>query len=932
MSKAVSPLPSFGVWLQQQRKEHDLTQEGLADLVGCKADTIRSIETRRRIASKQMAELLAKHLGVPEEDRPALVQFARAERLLRGSGVGGRGSKPAGEAHTATPRGATVTNLPAWRTPFIGREQERARVRELLMRESMRLLTLTGAPGIGKTRLSAQVGADIAEEAAHFPDGVFIVFLSTVPDASLVVPVIEQALEVKEEPNRPGLELLTEYLRDKRLLLILDNFEHIIDARLFVVELLSACPGLKVMASSRQRLDVYGEQEFVVAPLALPGPHDVPGLEELAGYDSVKLFTQRSQAVNQDFALTADNGPAVAEICRQLDGLPLAIELAAARSKVLTPQAIRARLNDKLDLLTMGMRDLPARQQTLRGAIAWSYDSLDGDERKLLRRMAVFVGGGTLEAVEAVGGGTDDGRGPAAEDGRWTMDDEGADASSTTLSSIVHRPSSVSALTPLTADVLDVVSSLVDKSLIRPLLGGDRVEAPAVEPRFTMLWTIREYGRERLAEEGEEEAVRQAHGRFFLGLAEEAKPHLRGPEQAEWLQRLEEEHDNLRAALDWNASYDLVMYGRLAGALWRFWYVRGYLNEGRRWVEAALELDEGKVLPAGLRAAICYGAGALAFNQGDHRRALAFFNESLGLNREVGDTGGIADCLDGLGLVATQQGDYRRAKEVLNEGLALRRKEADKCGMVGTLNNLAHLHTIVGGYEQAKVFLEEGLTLVRQLRDLAVTAILMNNLGHISRNLGDYARARSLYEGSLSIKRRLGDRTGIASSLNSLGEVERHEGDYEAARALLEESLGMYRALGERESIGMALNNLGHVMRDMGDFEAARLYYAESLEMLRDLGSNQGIAVALLGLAAIEQARNRTGQAAGLVGAVDGMIESIGATLEPSDQAERERIVTAARATMGEEGFEEAWAAGHGMSLEQVVDEAGGWGSVAGRR
>jgi predicted ATPase/transcriptional regulator with XRE-family HTH domain len=536
---------SFGDWLRSRRKDRALTQEELADHIGCSTETIRKMEAGRRRPSRQMVRLLRQYLGVPVEDEPALMRLARSGQETEAEETPASGylaelphlrtirveETSAGTAEPPLPR--PLTNLPGQRTTFIGRETERARVAQLLLRDDVRLLTLTGAPGIGKTRLSFQVAADLLAQGL-FPDGVYWTPLAPVTDPSLVLEAIAQSLKVAGAPSSvyasglalmPRMEVILDSLRGKQMLLVLDNFEQVIPAGPLVVELLVACPRLKVMVSSREALNIYGEHEFLVPPLSMPTPQEPHTAQAISQSDAVNLFVQHSRAVNPDFALTDENAPIIAEICRQLDGLPLAIELAAARGKVLTPQAILDRLSSRLKLLTTAMQDLPPRQQTLRGAIVWSYDLLNEREKTLFRRMAVFVGGGTLDSIEA----------------------------------ICRLPGEPE------RDPLDGISSLLSKSLLR------RTDDPSGEARFRMLWTIREFGLERLAESGEENAIRRQHAAHFVRMAEAAEPHLESaePERGLWLGRLEAERNDLRAALEWCRSEagDPELGSRLAAAL-----------------------------------------------------------------------------------------------------------------------------------------------------------------------------------------------------------------------------------------------------------------------------------------------------------------------------------------------------------------------------
>jgi predicted ATPase len=482
-------------------------------------------------------------------------------------------------------------NLPVQPTPFLGREQEVAAIADLLRREDVRLVTLTGPGGTGKTRLGLQVAADLSD---LFASGVFFVSLAPISDPALVVPLIAETLAIREGSGQRLLERLVEHLRLRQLLLLLDNFEQVVSAAEQVAALLTACPQLKALVTSREVLHVRAEHEFPVPSLAFPDPDHLPDLATLSHQAAVALFLQQAQAVKPDFQLTDANARAVASLCARLDGLPLAIELAAARMKLFSPRALLARLGQRLAVLTSASRDVPMRQQTLRNTIAWSYNLLDAQEQRLFRRLSVFVGGCTMEAIEA-------------------------------LCTLLGSESEL---------VLDTVASLADKSLLQ------HVEQQTGEaPRFVMLETIREYARESLEAFGETEAVRRAHATYFLALAEEAEQGMAGPQQAVLLERLEREHDNLRAAMQWSTSHaeeEKAMALRLGGALRSFWYVRAYFSEGRDFLERALTLSHKVAAP--VRAKALHAASQLHDAPGSLDRAKAFCEESVALYRELADT------------------------------------------------------------------------------------------------------------------------------------------------------------------------------------------------------------------------------------------------------------------------------------------------------
>ncbi|MFQ5796017.1 MAG: BTAD domain-containing putative transcriptional regulator [Candidatus Bipolaricaulia bacterium] len=653
---------------------------------------------------------------------------------------------------------AIPNNLPIPLTRFIGREKELNAVQKHLLDEDVRLLTLTGVGGTGKTRLGLQVAADLI---AHFEDGAYFMNLAPISDPGLVVSTIAQTLGIKETGGQSLFDSLKESLRDRQILLLLDNFEPVVAAAPQVVGLLEAYPRLKLLVTSREPCHVSGEHVFPVPPLTLPKSDlkPPPPIEHLVQYEAVRLFIERALAVKLDFAVTRESAPAIAEICIRLDGLPLAIELAAARITLLSPQAILERLGSRLELLTGGARDLPARQQTLRDTIDWSYDLLDAGEKTLFERLSVFVGGCTLEAAEAVCSGVDD------------LEQE--------------------------MDILDGLASLVDKNLLRQ---EERAEG---EPRFLMLETIREYGLERLEASGktEAEAIRCTHADYYLDLAEAAEPRIGwwgGPEQGIWLNWLEVEHDNLRAALAHFEQIGEVEAGlRLGGALRSFWFLRGSPSEGRRWLEGALK--QGGSVSAPVRAKALLGAGWLAWRQSDYEQATALLEESLALFQELGDKEGIAGSLNRLGLVACSEGDLGRAAALCEEALTLYRELGDKLGIADSILYLGHVAQYQDDLGRATALYEESLVLCRGLENKQGIALSLFHLGNVAVGQGDLGRAVALYEESLILRQEIGDKGGIALCLEGLAGVACANGQPEQAARLF----GAAEAL--REAIGFPL-------------------------------------------------------------------------------------------------------------------------------
>ncbi|MDP9353318.1 MAG: tetratricopeptide repeat protein, partial [Chloroflexota bacterium] len=615
------------------------------------------------------------------------------------------------------------------------------------------------------------------------------------------------------------------------MLLVLDNFEHVLDAALDVSELLASCPKLKVLATSRAPLRLYGEQEFQVPPLELPGTDLMLPIARFLDNEAVSLFTQRARGVRSDFELTEANARAVVEICRRLDGLPLAIELAAARVKLLSPQAILPRLGQRLALLTGGPRDLPARQRTMRDTIDWSYNLLHPAERVLFARLAVFVGGRSLEAIEAV----------------------------------CHTSSEAS-------DLLDRLGSLVDMSLLR--VGED------AQGRFWMLETISDYAAEKLEQSGEEGELRRRHAQYYLELGERTEPELDGPQQAEWLDRLEAERDNLRAALAWALQTDSEIAARLCSALWLYWCDHGHILEGRRWMEAAVA--RARSLPAAIRTKLLNAAGDLAWSQADYTRATQLLEEALGLARQYGGRRAIALSLIHLGNVALYRGEYERAIQLLEESLLLEREDCDRRGVAASLTSLGAAVLYRGDCERAVQLLEESLSIERQDRNRRGIAAALTGLGNAALQKGEYERAAQLLQESLTLKRQVGNKRGTAISLNSMARVALHQGDDRKAEQLLQGSLALAWQLGDKHTI------------------------ASSLELLCQVAA----------------ARRDTDRATRLGGAAEALRQQISITIAPVDSAHHDRYVRELRSQMGPRVFTNAWEMGLAATIDEVVESS----------
>jgi non-specific serine/threonine protein kinase len=751
----------------------------------------------------------------------------------------------------------------------------------------VRLVTCTGPGGVGKTRLALEVSAALRPE---FADGVFLVSLGVVRDPGELLPAIAAGLGVRERPGEPPAETLEAALRDCQALLLLDNFEHLLAATPAVLALLAAAPRLKVLVTSRAALRVTGEHEFAVPPLALPTIQPLPPPAELTTFAAVQLFCERARAVKADFALTTENAAAVTAICRRLDGLPLAIELAAARVTILPPAALLARLTSSLALLTGGGPDRPARQQTLRATLAWSYDLLTPTEQTLFRRLAAFAGGFSLAAAERV----------ASREWRVARNGE---ADQNAQSSFLFPSSSV----------LDGLTSLVAKSLVYPVGGPDE------EPRFTMLQTIQEYAAERLAESGEDAATRDRHLMYFLHLVERAEPGLMDAARATWLARLDAEHENLRAALRWGQitgnSGGAAL--RLAGALVWFWYFRGYLSEGRSWLEGALARAGGgaAVAPA-VRAKALGAAGALACLQGEYTLARERLEASLRLWTALGEARGRAYALLFLCQAAAQQGDPRAAA-LGEESLALFRRVGDRWGLGLALDVLGAMPRAAGPTHSATLH-AESLALFRELGDQWGVALELGYFGRLAWQQGDYARAAAQLEEALQILRTVGDKWSVAWALRNLGAVKRDQGDHAGATALLRESLALFQDLADRPGIIQAHYLLGSIVRQAGDPEAAVSHFRESLALADQAGDTQTMSLCLAALAALALTGGDPARAAQLGGAAQALLPTAHGSLDPAELDAHKRHLDQLRRQVAGTPFAAAWATGQALSPAQA--------------
>jgi predicted ATPase/predicted Ser/Thr protein kinase len=856
-------------------------------------------------APRGLAAVVARALAKDPEERYQDVGAMLTD--LRAVSVGG----PAvGSRLRAGP--ATAGNLPVQLSRFIGRREEIELALHLL-REN-RFLTLTGAGGCGKTRMAIEVAEALLPEV---PDGAWFADLAPLTDPDLVPQAVAEALGLKESPDEGFTESVVSHLRPKTALIVLDNCEHLLLPCATLAErLLRTCPSLRILATSQEAIGIAGEIVYQVLTLAVPPAKGGLPLEKIASTEAIALFVDRARAAQAQFALTEENAPAVVQVCRRLDGIPLALELAAARVKALPVEEIARRLDDRFRLLTSGKRTSLPRHQTLEALVGWSYEHLEPAEQTLFRRLSVFAGGLSLESAEAVCSG------------------DGIES----------------------ADVLDLASRLIERSLVT----ADAASARAGEPRYGMLETLRAYAHERLLEDDALPAVVRRHGEHFLALAEEAEAHLiGGEEQTTWFARLGREHDNLRAALEGflGERGDPARALRLVGALGPYWTYRGHWTEGRNACRRALARSGAGGRTAERAKALSW-AGMLAFQQSDHdaargahgeslaiRRELAddravaeslhnlamvereperqrvLYEESLAIARAVGDGAQVTRTLNNLGILALSQGDHPRARALFEEALALLRETGNRSGEAVTLGNLGEVSLKEGDYTRARALYEECRAISEALRDPQSEAWSLNCLGRAAAELGDLAGARDSLAESLSMSREIGDRGLECWSLTDLGRVARLEGNPGEAARLYDEALALARDLGERSDEALILMGLGLVALGQGDPARARSLLVESLGMAVDLGDPHEVARGLEAFAALAVADDPA-RAVRLFGAAESLRERIPSPLSPSGRAERDAHVSVARAALGDELFSREWAAGRRMSPEEAVETA----------
>jgi len=846
----------------------DAARRGLMDALARDGDSNAALHEYREFVDFLRSDPRA----APDDSTKALYEKLRAEAKQRMARPTLQKLLP-----LSLPEPAEISGyIPHPLTDLIGREDELSDVVALLRRS--RLVTLTGIGGIGKTRLAIAVAQD---SIPVFADGVRLVSLEALTDGAEVAAHIATTLGLRDDGSVPSERTLTEYLRDKRMLLVIDNCEHLLASSAEVaMQILRTCAGVRILATSREALGIVGEQQWPVPELAVPVPEHLPKgqstrIRVLLGFESVRLFVERAQTVKNDFTLTGENSYVVAEICSKLEGIPLAIELAAARVRAMTVEQIADRLSDHLGLLSHGRQTENVRQQTLRAALNWSYALLTESERQLFGRLSVFAGGWTLEAAEKV------------------CSFDGVDE----------------------ASVLDILTSLVDKSLVT----FDALSSNS-QGRYRLLETVRQYASDCLNKSGAANLSHERHGTWAVDLAELAYPHLSTSDQGKWHATLSIEHDNLRAALDWSSSIsggDTIGL-RLVAALWPFWLIRGYGADGLRYTRQILTRKASNPLSLE-RAKALMGAGVLTCSQGDYASGRTYFEESLDIFRKLDNKNGIASALNALGNAAHALGEYTKAWAAYEESLAIIREQGDDNSLAGALHNLGNMAHSQGDFEHARSLYEEGLTIVRKLNNKHTIATTLRNLGNLVYAQGEFDLAKKMYEESLTLFRDQEDKQHIALLLEDFGDVAYASCDYVRAGELYQQSLTIRTELQDRRGGATSLHNLGNVAFALGEPRQANELYRKSLPMFNELGFLEGVVRSLKALAAVMLIQERRQKAVRLWRAAHDLREKIGM---PNASVERDRLdqsLNLSRTILDEAAFTTAWTEGGDLSLDQAI-------------
>lgn len=844
---------SFGTWLRQRRRALDLTQKAFADQVGCAEITVRRMEADEYKPSNELALVLFEKLGIPEPERPQWARFAR-----------GLAEYPDNHKKPTLSRERS-TNLPISLTSFIGREKEVERIQHRLA--GHRLVTLIGAGGIGKTRLSQQVASQLLGEYAH---GVWLVEMASVSNPALVPQTVAGVFAIQQDSEHTLIEMLIHVLRPKTSLLILDNCEHLLEACAQLAEkLLQNCPNLKILATSREALGIIGEAHYLVPSLTIPDIQQIVSIEKLNDYESIRLFDERAQLVQMEFALTKDNASSVALICARLDGVPLAIELAAVRIQMFSAEQIAEQLDKCFQILTGGSRTALPKHQTLQASIDWSWRLLDDSEQTLLRRLSVFAGGFILEAVERV----------------------------CTQNSIQLR------------QVAEILSQLVQKSLVV------EDEASGRERRYRLLETIRQYAHERLVESGEEENIRTQHLKYFLQLAEQAEPGLRGPTQVEWFARLNDERDNLRAALAWAEKTDVEAGLFIAGRLWRFWEVFD-LREGDSWLGKLLTNPQAQN-QSRARAQALYGHGIILYLTEQYALLEKAGQECLAIYRALGDQRGEIDALIVSARFRFATNDWAPMMELLHQALALSESLGDTWRQAFAIGHLGWGTT--DNYEQRISYFKEAVSLFRKAGDLGELGDYLGALGNFEVLGGNISSAQEHLNEALQLNKSLNRKGDVGAYFSGLSRIESINGNFEKARALLEESIAWAMERGHRNDYQWDRAHLGHLIVRQGQAAEAREIFLETAQGFLKDKNIIGVVFSLEGMAGLLVATDKPAIAARLIGWADATRKGINDTRPLLEQADVEKIIAACLAKMGEVTFSDAYDKGQKMTLDEAV-------------
>ena len=876
---------SFGEWLKRQRNARGLTQKQLAHEIALAVVSLRKIEAEERRPSAQIVERLADIFDIPSNERKTFLRFARGDWT----------SSPH-EAVTEIPRLTSTpsprSNLPETITSLIGREKEVADVCGYLLGPSVRLVSLIGPPGIGKTRLSMEAARTALP---NFPDGVFFAALATLDNPIFLSQAVIRAAGFVEKTDIPAAKQLIEGIGEKRILLVLDNCEHLIEAvALLASELLSACPHLKILATSRESLRVSGEWLYTVPVLDIPDEISSPNLETASRYSALVLFVERARAVRSNFELDAGNIQEIVSICAQLDGLPLAIELIAAHIRLMSPKSLLARLNDQYMLFADGMRALPVRQKTLHNAIGWSYNLLSEEEQDLFARLSVFSGGFTLEAAEAV------------------------------FSRTVKEKS-----------ITQLITSLFDKSLVQRTLDNEARS----ESRFTMLVTIQQFALDRLRRSGREAEARDWHLEYFLDLAERGDQEIRGPAQVEWADRIEREHDNFRAALDWSVSNRKTKSAlRLLCALGWQWEIRGHYSAARNWLDKIHRLPGVNDYPV-IYAKLLNHIGRHSWLQDNLLEARSLLEESQAITIMLGTEGEctLAETLNWLGLVVLfDNNDTNTAKSMFERSLELYQKWRDENGIALSILNLGIIESGLDHYDIALALLERSLRLFRQFGDLYFIARVSTFLGYLFLKMGNYEKARFFFQEHLRIDKELQYWDGIAEAWRDLGNLYRHQEKYEQASQCYEESVLICREHGLNKYDPFYVSGLLALYLDNYSLALQRFAYllervwrleekTNSFELVWKTEEKSNTGILMIGLAAVAARINQFERAARLYGAAKAIWETHDSQVLPLDRADFDRHIQSAREQLGDVNFEVLAAEGRRWTMEQSIQYALDW-------